>query len=299
MQSTRLINRTIENTNSANPAIASSFEKACFNKGVLYLEHKTKIEYLPEILQSGFLIPRSQLSNPHVFMGGDGDVTYLTTYKIWGEANKYPCGENTIHDFSCSQIGMPPSIDGKTWYGHPASLDWYGGDKECALLLFDVKLLNDRRDYYANYELHYGVKDNESLTPELLTDTKLTPIDEISEICFKNPIDLSSYLKEIWVYPTEKDKVIDFLQKSRVSKSWVDKISAYEFFPKIEYEVRENSCVLKITPINKNGNFKDRNQYFKLHPTNNIFSVKKDEGRISSSSNSAKSQQVNSTIFKL
>lgn len=257
MLSTKLINDSLESSEEVSKQ-STSFEEVSFQNAVYYLQHKTKIEYLPAIIKSGFLIPRSQQKNPNNYMGGLGEVTYLKPYV-------YDPGEDTIEILSGSYCNLT-SIGGKK-----------SGDLSNALLLFDVKLLSDRNDYYGNTNwLNYGKKVDASFLPEQIKDPKKTPIKKLKEICFSNPIDLSKYLTQIWIHPTKRDEVIQSLRNENIEEAWINMISAYEFHPQITYTVTlSKDYILQTIPYKSDQPDQNNCSLVSVAPNSIIFSPPK------------------------
>lgn len=190
----------------------SGAERACYNQDVYFLQHHTKIEYLIEISESGFLVPRKQQSEPKRFMGGNGLVAYMAPYRYRNNA------ETTVEAFSTS-YGI---IQGQE-----------SGDLGGVNLLFSVNVLEELDGYYANRSLlKRGEKTKSSTLSEQIKGSSYVSIGAYEEICFPHPIELSKYLIEAWVHPFKMDAVNKMFEEAGIQPAF--KISAYAYHPEIK-----------------------------------------------------------------
>jgi len=223
----------------------STSEKACYSQGIYYLQHATLADYLPEIFESGFLIPRNQQKNPHGYMAmmGEGSVTYLQPYQYQANLSQ------TVASLSGS-VGYSDGIE--------------SGDLCGALLLFSVKLLDECSEYYGNHGwIDYGAKTSRSTLAENMRANSYENISQYGEICFEKPIDLSKYLIDTWIHPLVKEDVVKTFENAGIEPKF--NISAYAYHPEIIYSENSEVRMMNRDPEN------DSLQVIKSTDTDPIF----------------------------
>lgn len=192
----------------------SAVEKACYAQYTYYLQHKTSIEYLPDIFKNGFLTPRSQQKLPKTFLGGSGEVVYLQPYKYRHAL------ETTVEEFSGDEYDF--------------DMEEETGSISRALLLFSVNLLEERDDYFANRAWSYGLKDKNSVTAQQLKLNSYASIGSYGELCFSHSIDLSKHLIAVWVHPIKLKCTMDLMQEKQIDSTFI--LSSYTFHPEIKLQ---------------------------------------------------------------
>jgi hypothetical protein len=193
-----------------------------------FLQHYTFIECLPGIFKDDKLIPYSQQLNSKGSGHGNLDVAYL------GACNY------SDHQYTNSFSASYPR------------------------LIFSSRILLERNDYYANESLiNYGsfMEPSEhrsycSILPDEI-QTQKVDVSNYREFCFKNPIEVSKYLVEIWIHPTKKDEVIAYLRDQKVDSKLIDKIVTYENYPTPEQHLAD----MKAREIAKNKTVGGKTSY--------------------------------------
>lgn len=200
---------------SLKPDLFSDFEIACFNESMFYLQHKTKLSFLSEILKSGQLLPRSQQEKPNTYMCGCPGYSFLMPYSDETKSGKKTVStiETLSSSYSC--------IKGRQ-----------SGNLDCVTLMFDLRILQTYSSYHGNSDwITRGEITEKTKYPLPAVDVEFLKYVRRGEICFPEPIDLSQYLLEIWVAPTRKDELILSLKEAQVEEKWLNKIKEKAHHP--------------------------------------------------------------------
>lgn len=200
-----------------SPAKTATFVKDCYAHGIYYLQHVTTAGYIPDILKSGVLLPRSMQKQPHEHLGynfSNKGVVYLQPYK--GNAANSPIFKDPNAARQCDFFVEP-----------------FKEEDTDVILIFSVKLLIEQNNYYANTDWqHYGKKHSHSASASAVQLDPGNTLKAAGEVCFNNGIDLSKFLVEIWVSPKRHAQVVKSVTDAGLT-AWLPKVVAQEFHPKI------------------------------------------------------------------